>query len=156
MKLWGITSVDFGVTDQRLIRVSISSRYWGKIGVQCRVHQLFIDFKKAWNSVRREVLYDIITECGIPRKLAGLIKVCLNETYSTVRIDRKFSVNLPVQNGLKHGDSFSSLLFNSASEYAIGGVQVNQEGLKLNGTHHDKPFVLCTNCSVGNGKLKTI
>ena len=27
------------------------------------------------------------------------------------------------------------LLFNCASEYAIGRVQVNQDGLKLNGTH---------------------
>jgi hypothetical protein len=41
------------------------------------VHRLFIDFKKAYDSVRREVLYNILTEFGIPRKLAGLIKMCL-------------------------------------------------------------------------------
>ena len=29
----------------------------------------------------------------------------------------------------------SPLLFNCALEYAIGRVQVNQDGLKLNGTH---------------------
>ena len=33
------------------------------------VHQLFIEFKKAYDSVRREVLYKIIVEFGIPRKL---------------------------------------------------------------------------------------
>jgi len=33
------------------------------------VHQLFIDFKKAYDSVRREVLYMILIEFGIPRKL---------------------------------------------------------------------------------------
>ena len=33
------------------------------------VHQLFIDFKKAYDSVRREVLYKILIEFGIPRKL---------------------------------------------------------------------------------------
>jgi hypothetical protein len=32
------------------------------------------------DSVRREALYNILIEFGIPRKLVGLIKMCLNET----------------------------------------------------------------------------
>ena len=39
------------------------------------VHQLFIHFKKAYDSVRREVLYKILIEFGIPRKLVRLIKM---------------------------------------------------------------------------------
>jgi hypothetical protein len=39
------------------------------------VHQLFIDFTKAYVSVGREVLYNIIIEFGIPRKLVELIKM---------------------------------------------------------------------------------
>ena len=38
------------------------------------VHKLFVDFKKAYNSVRREVLYNILIEFGIPKKLVRLIK----------------------------------------------------------------------------------
>jgi hypothetical protein len=38
------------------------------------VHQLFIDVKKAYDSVRREVLYDILIGFGLPRKLVGVIK----------------------------------------------------------------------------------
>jgi len=38
------------------------------------VHQLFIDFKKAYDSVRREVLHNILTKFGIPMKLVRLIK----------------------------------------------------------------------------------
>jgi len=40
-------------------------------------HELFIDFKKAYDSVRREVLYNILIECGIPVKLVRIIKMCL-------------------------------------------------------------------------------
>jgi len=39
------------------------------MGINEVVYQLFIDFKKAYISVRREVLYNIlIEELGIPRK----------------------------------------------------------------------------------------
>jgi hypothetical protein len=38
------------------------------------VHQLFIDSKKAYDSVKGEVLYIIVIEFGIPMKLVRLIK----------------------------------------------------------------------------------
>ena len=41
------------------------------------VHQLFIDFKKAYDSVRREVLYKILIEFEIPRKVVRLVKMSL-------------------------------------------------------------------------------
>jgi hypothetical protein len=49
-----------------------------------KVHQIFIDLKKASDSVRREILYSILIEFGIPMKLVRLM--CLNETYCKVHI----------------------------------------------------------------------
>jgi hypothetical protein len=89
MKLLEITNVDFGTIDQGLIKFSISGSYRRKkCEYNCTVHQLFRDIKKAYDSVRREVLYNILIEFGIPRKLVGLIKMCISETYSRVHIGK--------------------------------------------------------------------
>jgi sorting nexin-29 len=69
------------------------------------MHQLFIYFKKAHDSVRRVVLYNILTEFGIPMKLARLIEVCINETYSRIRVGKQLSDTFPIKNGLKQGDA---------------------------------------------------
>ena len=95
-----------------------------------------IDFKKANDSVRREALYNILVEFGVPLKLIRLIKMCLTETYSRVRTGKNSSDVFPIRNCLKQGDALSPLLFNFAVVCAIRRVQVNQDGLKLNGTHH--------------------
>jgi hypothetical protein len=86
------------------------------------VHQLFIDFKETYDSVRRELLYNILIEFGILMKLIRLIKMFLNETYSKVHIGKHLSDSFLIQNGLKQGDALSPLLFNLALEYAIKKV----------------------------------
>ena len=42
------------------------------------MHHLIIDFKKAYDSVTREILYNILNEFSIPMKLVRQIKMCLN------------------------------------------------------------------------------
>jgi hypothetical protein len=97
------------------------------------MHQLFIDFMKAYDSARREVLCNALIEFGIPVKEVKLIKMCLNEICRRVWIG--MSDMFPIRNDLKQGDALSPLLFNFALDYAIRGFQVNHDCLKLNGTH---------------------
>jgi hypothetical protein len=48
-----------------------------------------VDFDvTSYDSVRREVLYNILIEFGVPMKLVRLVKMCLNETCGKVRIGK--------------------------------------------------------------------
>jgi hypothetical protein len=64
MKLLGIINVGFDITDQLQISCFASFRYWRKNGSTIRQYissaQLSSDFKKAYDLVRREVLYNIL------------------------------------------------------------------------------------------------
>jgi len=75
------------------------------------VLQLFIDFKNAYGSVRKEVLYKILFEFDTPRKLVRLVKMSLTETYSRVRVGKNVSDRFPIRNGLKQGDALTPMIF---------------------------------------------
>jgi hypothetical protein len=81
--------------------LQILDKKWEYNGTVC---QLFIDFKKACGLIRREVLYSIVIEFGMPRKLGVLMQMC----YIPYR---QQSDKFPIQNG----HCFSTLLWNMPS-----------------------------------------
>ena len=80
-------------------------------------------------------MFNILSEFVVPMKLVRLIKMCVNETYISVEVGKLLSDTFPVRNGLEQEDALLPLLFNFALEYSIRRFQINQNGLKLNGTH---------------------
>jgi hypothetical protein len=66
------------------------------------------------------VLYNILIEFWLPMNLVRMIKMCLNETYSNVRIGKHSSDSFPIQIGLFQRDALLPLLFNSALEMPLG------------------------------------
>jgi hypothetical protein len=71
-KIIGIISVGFEVRDHLLIRSFTFVRYYRKKWEYNEtVHQLFVDFKNSYDSVRKKVMYNI--ESGAPHNLGWLI-----------------------------------------------------------------------------------
>jgi len=60
--------------------------------------------------------------------------MCLKETCNKVRVGKHLSGMFPI-------NSLSPLLLKLPVDYAIRRVQVNQDGLKLNGTHQLVAYV---------------
>jgi len=99
-------------------------------------------------------MYNIVIEFGIPMKLVRLIKICLNETCSRVRAGKHLSDMFSIKNSWQQVDGLSPLLSNFSVEFAIRRLQVNQEGLKLNGTH--QLLVYADDVNVLGGSIHTI
>jgi hypothetical protein len=83
------------------------------------IHQLFVDFKAAYDSVIRKKLWRVMEEFGFPNKLISLTKLTLNGAKSRVRIRNKLSDVFDIEEGLRQGDPLATLLFNLVLEAAV-------------------------------------
>jgi len=59
----------------------------------------------------------------------------MNETYGRFRVGKDLTYVFPIRNCSKQGDALTPLLFNLALLFTIRRVQVNQDGMILNGTY---------------------
>jgi hypothetical protein len=75
VKLFGTISVDFEVTLITGQIFCIHQVLEKKLEYNKTVHQLFLDLKKAYDSVRGEVLYNIVIEFGFPVKLVSVVSM---------------------------------------------------------------------------------
>jgi len=96
----GIISVDLDATGKQTKQIfcfhQIFEKKWE---YNDAVHQLFTNFKKAYDSVTREVLFHIVNEFGIRMQLVKLTKLCLNETSRRVQVGKHCSDVFPTKNG---------------------------------------------------------
>jgi hypothetical protein len=67
------------------------------------IHQLFIDYKQAYESINRQQMYKIMNEYGIPEKLINLVKMTLRRTLNKVQISGKLSDSFETICGLRQG-----------------------------------------------------
>jgi hypothetical protein len=87
------------------------------------VCQLFVDFKKAYDSydsLRKEAVFSILFEFGVPTKRIGLTKMCLNETYRKAGISKYLFDSFPVQNG----QLFLNFTFTICHYEGLGGTEI--------------------------------
>ena len=68
------------------------------------MHVLFIDFKQAFDSADRQETIQVIQELRIPNKLVRLIKMTLQNTEASVKIENLTSKPFSISSGLRQGD----------------------------------------------------
>lgn len=79
----------------------------------------FVDFKKAYDSIDRQSLFNILEELGLDSKTLRLIKESLTDTVSKVKFMGEISEPFLIKTGVRQGDGLSPLLFNIVLDKVI-------------------------------------
>ena len=91
----------------------------------------FVDYKKAFDSIDRNVLFSILRHYGIPQEMVNAIRVLYDNSGSQVYIDGKYSPRFDVKTGILQGDVLAPFLFIIVMDYIIKTTeQSGQYGFK--------------------------
>ena len=80
------------------------------------LHQLFIDFKQAYDSINRNQLLNVMEEFGIPSKLINLTKITLQKTNNQVQFNGRMSEKFETNNIIVITDKYIYLSVKSTSQ----------------------------------------
>jgi hypothetical protein len=72
---------------------------------------LFIDLVKAFDSVPREGLFQVLSKFGVPDHLINLIKSVHTDFMVKLKVGRDVEVMFPSSTGVKQGDNMAPILF---------------------------------------------
>jgi hypothetical protein len=77
------------------------------------IHNIFIEYMHAFDSIKRNKILDSLTQNKIPSKLIRLIKLTLENTTVKVKVkvNNAYTMEFRVESGVKQGDLLSSTLF---------------------------------------------
>jgi sorting nexin-29 len=88
------------------------------------LHNLYIDFKGAFDSVNRGRMLNDLMILGIPNKLVQLIGVTMAGSKAIVRVDNQYTSAFPITNGVRQGDALSCILFDLVLEAALQKMNI--------------------------------
>ena len=71
----------------------------------------FVDFKKAFDSIERKVMFAVLRHSGIPEDVVNAISALYNNSKGAVMFDGNMSDPCDITNGVLQGDVFPPFLF---------------------------------------------
>ena len=79
----------------------------------------FIDFSKAFDSIHREKMAEILKAYGIPEKIINAIMITYKDTKSIVRSDDGDTEFITITGGVLQGDTLAPFLFIICIDYVL-------------------------------------
>ena len=93
----------------------------------------FVDFRKAFDSVSREKMFQILPLYGIPDKMVSAIRALYTSTIAKVVSPDGDTALFDIQGGVLQGDTLAPFLFILVLDYVlrISLDPINNKGIKL-------------------------
>lgn len=102
-----------------------------KIAVDQEVHLAFIDLEKAYDSIPRSKIWEVLNILEVDRPLLKIIKELYKENESYVKIGHRLSNPINTTKGLRQGCSLSPLIFNAYVEVALREWKTKCQGMGI-------------------------
>ena len=80
---------------------------------------VFVDFSKAFDSVDRSKMFEILSLYGIPNKIISAIKVLYTDTSSTILTSDGETPSFSINSGILQGDTLAPFLFIIVVDYVL-------------------------------------
>jgi hypothetical protein len=88
------------------------------------LHNIFIDISQAFDTVKKDVIYNSLIKHNVPDKLIKLIKLTKQRTKMKVKINDSYSEWFETKTGVRKGDVLFALLFSVVLDSVIINLEV--------------------------------
>ena len=101
-----------------------------------KIFFMFIDLRKAYNSVPHEALWVALSKLGVPDTLIELIQSFHQDMKATIRLDSTL-LEIRVENGLRQGCCMAPALFNLYASLVVqrGSTRMKNAGVRVHLYH---------------------
>jgi Reverse transcriptase (RNA-dependent DNA polymerase)/Endonuclease/Exonuclease/phosphatase family len=83
------------------------------------LHVIFIDFKQAFDSLKRNIMIKDAKRLGVPAKLIRMVKMTLEGSKAAIKTNEGITKAIEIGKGVRQGDGLSAMLFNMSLEGII-------------------------------------
>ena len=102
------------------------------MGKRKKMYVGFVDFKKAFDTVKRHILWEILEKNGIKGKLLNILRDMYRDVRYCVRAGQGYSDSFESFLGLKQGCKISPILFAYLINSLIEEISLNSKhGIQL-------------------------
>ena len=119
----------YSTTDNIFVLQSLIHR---NLSRKRKLYAAFVDFKKAFDTVNRAVLWDILSSYGINGRMLGMLQAIYSGVLCRVRCGGHYSEPIECFSGLKQGCKMSPIIFSLMVNYVAKLVINNgKHGIQL-------------------------